>query len=617
MMSSRPASLAVKAFGMPRAGRPEKARVITVRSWRAARIACLCAAGAPDSGHVRNAVPSCAAAAPRVSAAVIARPSMIPPEAITGTRTAAAIPATRSSIGTIATSKGAANVPRCAPASAPCATTASTPASASMRPSRTVVAVPRMAAPLALTRAIASLPGMPKVKLKMAGRAASTASSCASNGSGGTAGTVGAGRPKAACASASSASIAAGSTAFAVCHAPANRFTLKGRSVSALIRRTASVIWSGVRYAAPSEPSPPAFETAATSSGVDGPPPIGPWMIGHAIPSLRKNSFAAIRTQLLFLCRRQTRLGRAKLHEKWFIVKEAIGFRDGGGRRSGTMDTGDLTVFAAVAQAGGITKAAQRLNTVQSNVTQRVRLLEAELGVPLFHRHSRGVSLTSAGRQLLPYAERIGRLMAEAKQAAADTAVARGQIVIGTSAALLEAVRDRHVEAAFVAGPVDHAELIALPLLEEELVVVTAPWLAALDDVVAAAPLKIVVFRPGCTYRLRLEALLAARGAVGVRRLEFGTLDGIIGCVGAGIGVTLLPRAAVAKAAAEGRVALHALPAREARVPTVLVRRADCFLSTALSRFIETARRHLVATPQPAPARGRQRQARDASWISF
>ncbi len=102
-----------------------------------------------------------------------------------------------------------------------------------------------------------------------------------------------------------------------------------------------------------------------------------------------------------------------------------------------------------------------------------------------------------------------------------------------------------------------------------------------------------------------------------MRRLEFGTLDGIIGCVGAGIGVTLLPRAAVAKAAAEGRVALHALPAREARVPTVLVRRADCFLSTALSRFIETARRHLVATPQPAPARGRQRQARDASWISF
>jgi LysR family transcriptional regulator, cell division regulator len=307
------------------------------------------------------------------------------------------------------------------------------------------------------------------------------------------------------------------------------------------------------------------------------------------------------------------------------------------------MDTGDLAVFAAVAQAGGITKAAQHLNTVQSNVTQRVRLLEAELGVPLFHRHSRGVSLTSAGRQLLPYAERIARLMAEAKLAAAESAVPRGQIIIGaletatamrlppvlaayaaacpevdieiatgTSAALLDAVRERRVEVAFVAGPVDHAQLTVLPLLEEELVVVTAPWLASLDEIVAMEPLKIVVFRAGCTYRLHLEALLAARGAVGVRRLEFGTLDGIIGCVGAGIGVTLLPRSAVAQAAGEGRVALHALPAREARVPTVLVRRADAFLSTALSCFIATAQRHLAA-PGPAPARA-HRHRRDFSF---
>src|ERR1700730_4446940 len=95
------------------------------------------------------------------------------------------------------------------------------------------------------------------------------------------------------------------------------------------------------------------------------------------------------------------------------------------------MDASDLAMFVAVAKAGGISKAAQVLSTVQSNVTQRIKLLEAELGVPLFHRHSRGVSLTSAGRQLLPYAERIGRLMVEAKQAAADSLVPRGPLVIG------------------------------------------------------------------------------------------------------------------------------------------------------------------------------------------
>jgi len=305
------------------------------------------------------------------------------------------------------------------------------------------------------------------------------------------------------------------------------------------------------------------------------------------------------------------------------------------------MDVGDLAVFAAVARAGGITRAAQTLHTVQSNVTQRIRLLEAELGVPLFHRHSRGVTLTSAGTQLLPYAERIGRLLDEAKQAAADGPAARGRIAIGalesatavrlppvlaayaaacpevdievatgTSGALIEAVLGRRLDAAFVAGPVSHPELVGLPLLEEELVVVTAPRvtrLAALADGASAGPLKLIVFRAGCTYRALLEGLLAARGVVGVRRLEFGTLDGIIGCVGAGIGVTLLPRAAVARAAAEGRVALHALPPAEARVETVLVRRRDAFVSTALARFIAIARERLAA-PRSGPSRATRRR---------
>src|SRR6202023_2743464 len=95
------------------------------------------------------------------------------------------------------------------------------------------------------------------------------------------------------------------------------------------------------------------------------------------------------------------------------------------------MDASDLAMFVAVAKVGGIRKAAQVLNTVQSNVTQRIRLLEAELGVPLFHRHSRGVTLTSAGTQLLPYAQRIGRLLGEAKLAAADGPEPRARLVVG------------------------------------------------------------------------------------------------------------------------------------------------------------------------------------------
>ena len=66
------------------------------------------------------------------------------------------------------------------------------------------------------------------------------------------------------------------------------------------------------------------------------------------------------------------------------------------------MELSDLLTFSTVARLGGITRAADELNTVQSNVTQRVKMLEAEIGTALFERHSRGMTLTGAGRRLCP-----------------------------------------------------------------------------------------------------------------------------------------------------------------------------------------------------------------------
>src|SRR5262245_11313276 len=65
-----------------------------------------------------------------------------------------------------------------------------------------------------------------------------------------------------------------------------------------------------------------------------------------------------------------------------------------------TMDLGDLHIFRAVVQAGGITRAAERLNRVQSNVTTRVRQLESELGVELFIRNGKKLHLARLVREL-------------------------------------------------------------------------------------------------------------------------------------------------------------------------------------------------------------------------
>ena len=280
------------------------------------------------------------------------------------------------------------------------------------------------------------------------------------------------------------------------------------------------------------------------------------------------------------------------------------------------MDASDLRLFEAVARTGGISRAAEALHTVQSNVTQRLRDLEAELGQPLFHRHSRGVTLTPAGQRLLPYARRVQELIVEAARATRDDGAPAGPLTIGslettaalrlppvlaayagahpavdlalrtgTTAELVQQVLDRRVEAAFVCGPVRHPELTERVAFREELVVATPPSLASLDGLAALGERRLLVLRAGCSYRQRLEDILARRGLVGARLLEFGTIDAILGCVAAGLGLTLMPRGIVEPARRQGRVALHALPPGEAVVETVFIRRGDGFLSSALAAF--------------------------------
>jgi DNA-binding transcriptional LysR family regulator len=85
------------------------------------------------------------------------------------------------------------------------------------------------------------------------------------------------------------------------------------------------------------------------------------------------------------------------------------------------MNNHDLNIFATAARLGSITKAAKSLATVQSNVTTRIRLLEDELGVRLFHRNHSGINLTRKGHQLLPYAQQMVGLMHKAKETVSNS----------------------------------------------------------------------------------------------------------------------------------------------------------------------------------------------------
>lgn len=287
------------------------------------------------------------------------------------------------------------------------------------------------------------------------------------------------------------------------------------------------------------------------------------------------------------------------------------------------MDLGDLKTFEAVARNGGMSAAARVLNTVQSNVTTRIRSLEDQLGVPLFDRHSRGVTLTEAGARLLPYAARARSLVDEAARAVTDPGAPAGTLTVGslettaamrlsgalvtfasrwpevdlvlrtgTTREMIEAVRRGEVEGAFVCAPPEGDPLLdgleAADVFHEELILLTAPRFTSPEAALAAPEPKIAVLRAGCSYRQRLEEVLASRGVAGLRVLEFGTIDSLIAATAAGIGLTLLPAGMTGPEVSAGVLAAHRLAPAEARVTTTFIRRPDAFISSALRAFMET-----------------------------
>ena len=283
------------------------------------------------------------------------------------------------------------------------------------------------------------------------------------------------------------------------------------------------------------------------------------------------------------------------------------------------MNNHDLNVFATAARIGNITKAAKLLAMVQSNVTTRIRLLEDELGVPLFHRHHLGITLTPKGQELLPYAEEMIALAQRAREAVSHQKQVEGSLRIGslqttasvrlpgilkeyiakyqrvdiaietgTAAEMTDRVLDHRVDGAFVAGPILHPELDAWPAFVEEMVLVTPVEYRSVEEYLEHGPVpKILVFKIGCYYRKALEKYLSKAGVDLLNEMEFGTLDGILGCVSAGLGITMLPKSVVERSALRRKVTAHALPNEVSQVDVRFITYKSRVRSTALERFMD------------------------------
>ncbi|WP_199614546.1 LysR family transcriptional regulator [Paenibacillus alkalitolerans] len=279
------------------------------------------------------------------------------------------------------------------------------------------------------------------------------------------------------------------------------------------------------------------------------------------------------------------------------------------------MESGDLRIFQAVAREGSITKAASRLGYVQSNVTARIQQLELELQRPLFHRSKRGMTLTSAGQNLLEHADKILYLLDAAQKQMINNDIPNGSIKLGsveTAAAvylpsimlnyrkqypevklslfsgytneLVQKVIRYELDGAFVNGPIQHPELDQFPVFQEEIVLISEPGSGDLTQVLNK---PLLFFGVGCYVRERFESWLKEEGIPVPEIMEFGTLEAIIGGVAAGLGTSILPRSTVRKWEAEGALRVHDIPKKYSRATVYFIYRRDHFFTCAFTKFVE------------------------------
>ncbi|MBN8283013.1 LysR substrate-binding domain-containing protein [Zoogloea sp.] len=274
------------------------------------------------------------------------------------------------------------------------------------------------------------------------------------------------------------------------------------------------------------------------------------------------------------------------------------------------MDLSDLRMFRTIIEAGSLTRAAEQLHTVQSNVTTRLRQLEEDLGTPLFDRINRRLVITPAGTLLAGYAEKLLSLAEEARDAVRRADQPEGLLRLGametTAAArlpgviaafrrayprvelrlrtaptptLVQEVLTHQLDAALVSGPLVHPELECRAVVLEELVLISAADWAPIEkasDLARHGPVELFTFREGCSYRQRLFEWLQREGIPIARSSEFGTFEAILGCVAAGMGISLVPRAVIGPHLGDtdpsrATLRVHPAPPDLARSVTVMI----------------------------------------------
>jgi len=247
------------------------------------------------------------------------------------------------------------------------------------------------------------------------------------------------------------------------------------------------------------------------------------------------------------------------------------------------MDLRQLEILQAIAETGSFTACGRKLHVSQSAISRQIALLEEELGEPLFLRVGRKVRMTAAAEALVQLGQRVSQDVRETLAGVTDrTRELRGtlrlsggmtvclyifptlvkqlrrshptldvKMIVATAGRSVEEIRAGHVDAGLLTLPVDEGDLITLPVLREELLLVTMPGhpLAKRKTIapqdLAGEP--FVAFEAGSGTRRVIDRFFLSENIEPNIVMETENVEIIKAMVKTGLGIGIVPYVSVAR----------------------------------------------------------------------
>ena len=264
------------------------------------------------------------------------------------------------------------------------------------------------------------------------------------------------------------------------------------------------------------------------------------------------------------------------------------------------MDLRQLEIIRAIADTGSFTAAGEKLHVSQSAISRQILLLEEELGEPVFHRIGRRIRITAAGESLLQLSHRVFQDLQETVSSISDKQeslsgtmrlVGGMTVCLYVFPALLAEVRRVHPhldlkvtvgsaersiamlragggDLGMITLPVEATDLVSVPVLEEELLLITYPAhpLAKKKSILPADLDRqdFVLFETGSITRRLVESFFARESVEPEIIMETENVEIIKAMVRSGLGISIIPSQAAAADVRAGqlfcsRIAGHSL----------------------------------------------------------